>query len=303
MRLGSLLRNGKPSLGLVCDDKVLMLNEIGGREPSKWHMFADAADITPLFSASRGILIHQLAGELVERGIPEAWEGCCEPLATCQWLSPIAAPEKIICIGLNYRDHAAETQVQIPTEPVVFSKYANALIGASQAVVLPSNSSQVDYEAELAVVIGKDAKRIPADRALEYVAGYTIVNDVSARDWQFRSGQWLQGKTFDTFAPCGPYLVTSEEIADPNQLGISLTLNGQAMQESNTRNMIFDVPELLSRLSQLMTLKPGDIISTGTPSGVGFVRRPQVFLKPGDLVEISVEGIGTLRHSCIAEGR
>jgi 2-keto-4-pentenoate hydratase/2-oxohepta-3-ene-1,7-dioic acid hydratase in catechol pathway len=302
MRLGSLLRNGRPVLGLVCGSEVLVLNEIALAQPLKWGILADAVDITPLFSAAGNQLIHELAGEVMERGIPEAWNGCCEPLAACQWLSPIAAPEKIICIGLNYRDHAAETRVEIPTEPVIFSKYLNALIGASQAVVLPSNSNRVDYEAELAVVIGKEAKRIPASRALEYVAGYTIVNDVSARDWQFRTGQWLQGKTFDTFAPCGPYLVTSDEIADPNQLEISLTLNGQVMQNSNTRNMIFNVPELLSRLSQLMTLKPGDILSTGTPSGVGFVRRPQVFLNPGDIVEISIEGIGVLKHACIAEG-
>lgn len=301
MRLGSLLRNGRPVLGLVCGGEVLVLNEIGRSQPSKWGILADAIDITPLFSAAGNRHIREIATELAEHGMVESWSGFCEPLAACQWLPPVAAPEKIICIGLNYRDHAAETRVEIPTEPVIFSKYANALIGASQAVVLPSNSDRVDYEAELGVVIGKEAKRIPASRALEYVAGYTIVNDVSARDWQFRTGQWLQGKTFDTFAPCGPYLVTSDEIADPNLLSISLTLNGQVMQASNTRNMIFNVPELLSQLSQLMTLKPGDILSTGTPSGVGFVRNPQVFLKPGDIVEISVESIGVLKHTCVAE--
>jgi 2-keto-4-pentenoate hydratase/2-oxohepta-3-ene-1,7-dioic acid hydratase in catechol pathway len=231
--------------------------------------------------------------------MPPGWEEFCE--AGCPWLPPVARPEKIVCIGLNYKDHAAESNMELPREPVFFNKYNNALVGASGPVVLPCNSHQVDFEAELAVVIGRSAKRIPAEEAAACVAGYTIMHDVSARDWQFRTGQWVSGKTFDTFGPCGPYLVTPDEIPDAHNLGISLTLNGKVMQQSNTCNLIFRVPVLISYLSEIFTLQPGDIISTGTPSGIGFARRPQVFLKDGDVVEITIGGIGTLRHNCVAE--
>lgn len=222
-------------------------------------------------------------------------------LGEVRLLPPAPEPEKIVCIGLNYRDHARESGMDIPKYPVFFAKYRNALAGPYDPIELPRVSTQVDYEAELAVVIGKGGRHIPEERALEYVAGYMALNDVSARDFQFRTPQWIQGKTFDTFAPCGPFLVTADEVPDPHALAVRLRLNGQLMQDSNTREFIFPIPRLIAYLSDIFTFAPGDIISTGTPSGVGFSRKPPVFLKPGDVVEVEVEQVGTLRNPVVAE--
>ena len=208
---------------------------------------------------------------------------------------PIPDPDKIICLGLNYRSHVEETGLATYQVPILFAKYQNALTGPTSPIVLPSLSEQVDYEGELAVVIGKRGKNISSAQALDYVAGYMALNDVSARDLQFQTGQWLSGKTLDTFAPCGPALVM-DEIEDPQSLDISTRINGQTMQQSNTCNMIFPVPEILAYISQLMTLEPGDIIATGTPEGVGFKRNPPIFLRDGDVVEVEIEKIGTLRN-------
>ncbi|HLR06312.1 MAG TPA: fumarylacetoacetate hydrolase family protein [Pyrinomonadaceae bacterium] len=209
------------------------------------------------------------------------------------WLAPVPRPGKLICIGLNYRDHAAESNMAIPERPVVFSKFATAVIAPGEAVVLPDTSKQVDYEAELAVVIGRRAKSV-ANRALEYVLGYTAFNDVSARDFQFADGQWQRGKSCDTFAPMGPTIVTADVIPNPHKLSIKLRLNGRTMQDSNTDNLIFGIPQLISFLSETITLEPGDVIATGTPSGVGFARKPPVFLKDGDQMEVEIEGLGIL---------
>lgn len=222
-------------------------------------------------------------------------------LGEVRLLPPVPEPEKIICIGLNYRDHARESGMDIPKYPVFFAKYRNALIGPGEPVVLPRVATQVDYEAELAVVIGRAGRHIPEDRGLSHVAGYMVLNDVSARDYQFRSSQWLQGKTFDTFAPCGPYLVTADEVPDPHTLPIRLALNGAVMQDSNTREFIFTIPQLIAYISDIVTFAPGDIISTGTPPGVGFARKPPVLLKPGDVMEVTVEGVGVLRNPVVAE--
>ena len=210
------------------------------------------------------------------------------------WLAPVPRPGKLICIGLNYRDHAAESNMAIPERPVVFSKFATAVIAPGEAVVLPATSKQVDYEAELAVVIGRRAKSVSANRALEYVLGYTAFNDVSARDFQFADGQWQRGKSCDTFAPMGPTIVTADVIPNPHKLAIKLRLNGRTMQDSNTDNLIFGIPQLISFLSETITLEPGDVIATGTPSGVGFARKPPVFLKDGDQMEVEIEGLGIL---------
>jgi len=210
------------------------------------------------------------------------------------WLAPVPRPGKLICIGLNYRDHAAESNMAIPERPVVFSKFATAVIAPGEAVVLPDTSKQVDYEAELAVVIGRRAKSVSANRALEYVLGYTAFNDVSARDFQFADGQWQRGKSCDTFAPMGPTIVTADVIPNPHKLSIKLRLNGRTMQDSNTDNLIFGIPQLISFLSETITLEPGDVIATGTPSGVGFARKPPVFLKDGDQMEVQIEGLGIL---------
>jgi 2-keto-4-pentenoate hydratase/2-oxohepta-3-ene-1,7-dioic acid hydratase in catechol pathway len=218
-------------------------------------------------------------------------------------LPPVPDPPKIVCIGLNYRDHAAESGAPIPKDPVLFSKYATALVGHDAPIVLPASSKEVDYEAELVVVVGKGGRHLTAEAARGHVAGYTVGHDVSARDWQLRKDgkQWMVGKTFDTFAPTGPVLVTADEVPDPHGLGIRLRLNGQTMQDSSTRQMIFSVGELLAYLSQVFTLEPGDLVFTGTPPGVGFARKPPVFLKPGDVAEVEIDGLGVLRNPVVAE--
>jgi 2-keto-4-pentenoate hydratase/2-oxohepta-3-ene-1,7-dioic acid hydratase in catechol pathway len=215
--------------------------------------------------------------------------------------APVPRPPKIICIGLNYSDHAAESNLPIPSTPTVFAKFHTAVTGHRHPIVLPKSSAKPDYEAEFAVVIGQGGRYIPEERWREHVFGYTIVNDVSARDFQMATTQWMIGKTFDTFAPIGPAIVTADEIADPHALDISLTLNGEVMQRSNTRHLIFGVPKLIAFLSSVFTLEPGDIISTGTPSGVGFARKPPRWLKPGDEMVVRVEGLGELVNPVVAE--
>lgn len=217
--------------------------------------------------------------------------------------APILHPEKLIGIGLNYRDHAEESKVPIPKSPLLFGMYANAITGPDAPIIIPPETKQVDYEAELAVVIGAQARRVTSEDALEHVAGYTIVNDVSARDLQFGEKQWTRGKSIDTFAPMGPCLVTASELGSADGLRIELRLNGQTLQKSNTANLIFKVPALISHISQTMTLEPGDVISTGTPSGVGYVRNPPIFLKHGDTVQIEIEGIGVLSNPVVDSDR
>jgi 2-keto-4-pentenoate hydratase/2-oxohepta-3-ene-1,7-dioic acid hydratase in catechol pathway len=216
-------------------------------------------------------------------------------------LAPIPRPPKIICIGLNYRDHAEESKLPIPAVPTVFAKFPTAVAAPFSDIVLPKVSSKPDYEAEFAVVIGRGGRHIPEAGALDRVFGYTILNDVSARDFQTATTQWIMGKTFDTFAPFGPAIVTTDEIADPHALDISLTLNGEVMQSSNTSNLIFRVPRLIAFLSSVFTLEPGDIISTGTPGGVGFARTPPRWLEPGDEMVVRIAGLGELVNRCVAE--
>ena len=222
--------------------------------------------------------------------------------AAATLLAPIPDPRKIVCIGLNYRDHAAETGAEIPAEPILFSKYPTTLVGHEGNILLPAESSQVDYEAELVVVIGRGGRRIKREHALDHVAGYTIGHDVSARDWQLNKPgkQWMAGKTFDTFAPVGPALVTPDEVGDPHALGIRLRLNGQTVQDSTTSQLIFKVDELIVYLSKVFTLEPGDLIFTGTPPGVGMSRKPPIWLKPGDVVEVEIDNLGTLRNTIVA---
>jgi 2-keto-4-pentenoate hydratase/2-oxohepta-3-ene-1,7-dioic acid hydratase in catechol pathway len=225
------------------------------------------------------------------------------PAAEVKFHAPVADPHKIVCLGLNYRDHAAETGAAIPREPVLFSKFPTALIGHGEAIVLPKVSQEVDFEAELVIVVGKRGRHLTLANALDHVAGYTVGHDVSARDWQLKKDgkQWMVGKTFDTFAPMGPVFVTKDEAPDPQTLPIRLRLNGQTMQDSNTKQMIFGVAETLVYLSQVFTLEPGDLIYTGTPPGVGIARKPPVYLKDGDVVEVEIEGLGLLRNPVKAE--
>jgi len=236
--------------------------------------------------------------DLIERdasALDQAKEkGWLVPASDAYWFAPVPRPGKLICIGLNYRDHAKESNMPLPEKPVVFSKFSSAVIAPGEPVVLPHSSRQVDYEAELAVVIGRHAKNVSADRAYDYVLGYTAFNDVTARDFQFGDGQWQRGKSCDTFAPMGQTIVTTDVITDPHKLAIKLTLNGEVMQDSNTNQLIFGVPRLIEFLSETITLEPGDVIATGTPGGVGFTRKPPVFLKAGDQMEVLIEGMGGL---------
>jgi 2,4-diketo-3-deoxy-L-fuconate hydrolase len=211
--------------------------------------------------------------------------------------APVCRPSKIICIGLNYRDHAAETKAEAPKEPVLFFKATTSLVGPNDDLIRPKNSTKVDWEVELAVVIAKKAQYVSKEEALQYVAGYALHNDYSERQFQLeRGGQWVKGKSADTFAPLGPFLATPDEVQDAGQLRMWLKVNGEARQNSSTSNMIFDVATLVSYVSQFMTLLPGDVISTGTPAGVGLGMNPQVFLKAGDVVELGIEGLGESRQ-------
>lgn len=221
------------------------------------------------------------------------------PLAAVALLPPVTDPEKIVCIGLNYGKHAAEGGMEVPKAPTIFAKYRNALAAPGAAVRLPANSRKVDYEAEVAFVVGRRAKDIGEDEALECIAGYTLLNDLSARDLQFSTPQWMSGKVFDGSAPCGPALVTPEEAGPADAIEIRLTLNGEEMQSASTADLIFSMPALLSHLSGLMTLEPGDIVSTGTPEGVGSVRDPRVWLAPGDEIVIESPTLGRLQTSLV----
>ena len=224
------------------------------------------------------------------------------PLDKVKLLAPIPRPRKLICVGLNYRDHAAETNSEIPSVPTIFNKFATAVIAPGDNIVLPKVSQSPDYEAEFAFVIGRGGRNIAGADWPKHVFGYTIVNDVSARDYQRATTQWLMGKTFDTFAPMGPWIVTADEIADPHNLDIQLDINGERLQSSNTRELIFKIPDLIAFLSSVFTLEPGDIVSTGTPAGVGVARKPQRFLRPGDEVVVRIPAIGELRNPVVAEG-
>ncbi|GAC1640166.1 MAG: fumarylacetoacetate hydrolase family protein [Ktedonobacteraceae bacterium] len=226
--------------------------------------------------------------------------GVVHAASAVSFLPPIPRPGKVVCLGHNYRRHIAEMGSAMPQYPVLFAKFSNTLIGHRQPIVLPKISQMVDYEAELALVIGKRGKDIPqTPEAFEYLAGYTIFNDVSVRDFQRRTVQWMQGKNFDGSGPIGPAIVTRDDIADPNAFDLMLRLNGEVMQQANTSDFIFDIPTILSYISQIMTLEPGDIIATGTPSGVGSARKPPVFLKPGDNVQVEIAGLGVLENPVV----
>jgi 2-keto-4-pentenoate hydratase/2-oxohepta-3-ene-1,7-dioic acid hydratase in catechol pathway len=222
------------------------------------------------------------------------------PVAAVKLHAPIANPPRIFCIGLNYRDHATESNMELPKFPVVFFKLAPSIIGPGDAIVLPAITEQPDYEAEFAVVIGEGGYQISASEALRHVYGYTIVNDVSARDIQFQTSQWSLAKSLPTFCPIGPAIVTTDEIADPHQLDIQLSIDGEVLQKSNTRELIFQVPQLIEYISAITPLLPGDIISTGTPAGVGLGRNPKRWLRAGETVTVSVEGLGKLTNSVVS---
>ena len=213
---------------------------------------------------------------------------------------PIDRPGKIVCVGMNYRDHAAEAGLDVPEQPVLFAKWDNSLVGPGEPIVIPPGVERVDYEAELGVVIGRRARRVAVGEALEVVAGYVCVNDVSARGLQFQDGQWTRGKSLDTFCPVGPRLAPAAEVPDPQALAIRCSVNGTLLQDSSTAEMVFGVAEIVSFVSSWITLDPGDLIATGTPAGVGFTREPPVYLEPGDTVTVEIEGVGALTNPVVA---
>jgi 2-keto-4-pentenoate hydratase/2-oxohepta-3-ene-1,7-dioic acid hydratase in catechol pathway len=289
----------KPHLGIELNKNYLLNCELLFESQNRPADYLNWLDMEgQWFQRSRDIF-KKLTGN--EDAIKEANEkGWVIPRRDAYWLAPVPRPGKLICIGLNYRDHAAESKMPIPERPVIFSKFSTGVIAPGEAVILPATSTQVDYEAELAVVIGSRAKNVSAARALDYVLGYTAFNDVSARDFQFADGQWQRGKSCDTFAPMGPAIVTTDDVPDPHKLSIKLILNGKPMQDSNTDQLIFGVPELIEFLSETITLEPGDVIATGTPPGVGFARKPPVFLQPGDEMVVDIERVGKLNNPVVA---
>lgn len=283
MRFVTLERGHGPEAGVIAGETVIGLRDAG------------FADVLAVIAGGAGAL------DRVTRWAQTAPAGETLDLASVKLHAPIPRPPKIICIGLNYRDHAAESGLPIPDVPTVFAKFPTAVTGPQHPIVLPRNSTKPDYEAELAFVIGRRGRHIPEEKWREHVFGYTCFNDVSARDFQTATSQWMMGKTFDTFAPFGPAIVTADEIEDPHNLEISLDLNGETMQRSNTREMIFRIPRLIAHLSSVFTLEPGDVIATGTPPGVGFARKPPRWLRHDDVVTVRISGVGVLTNPVVAE--
>ena len=310
MRLVTFELQGRNRLGAEQDGHVIDLNRgyallLASRGVADFQGQADRelpADMRGFLdlwdqSVSRAKEVLTFAQGIRAGGGPMV-QAILQPLQAVRLRAPILNPRKIICLGLNYRDHAQESKADIPTDPILFSKYATAIIGPDDPILLPSVSKEVDYEGELAFIMARRGRHIPKAQALEYVAGYSIMHDVSARDYQIRKpgGQWMSGKTFDTFAPLGPALVTKEDIPDPHVLDITCTVSGERLQSSNTKHLIFSVPDIVAYCSHIFTLEPGDVIATGTPGGVGFARRPPRLLKEGDVVVIEIQGIGQLRN-------
>jgi len=290
-----------PRLGALLPDEVHVLDlasvvKTDGSAPSllSWY------DLDGPYLPHALAFVRDLGGDALA-GARQIAPAAVVPLADIRLLAPVPRPGKVICIGLNYKDHAAESKMALPTSPVTFSKYPTAVTHPASPVYLPAATHQGDYEAELAVVIGRLAKHVPRARAYEYVLGYTNLNDVSARDLQFADKQWQRGKSCDSFAPMGPAIVTRDEVPDPHALRIRLRLNGETMQDSSTAQLIFGIDQLIAFLTETVTLEPGDVIATGTPAGVGFARTPPVYLKPGDIMEVEVEGLGVLSNPVLAD--
>jgi acylpyruvate hydrolase len=289
MKLVTFTRDGAARIGALSQrdgqDVIVDLNQAARSLPSDMIAFLAGGE------ANRAQAAQAIANPPAEAILDRS---------SVQLGAPIPRPGKIICIGLNYRDHAAESNAEVPAYPTVFAKYASCIVGPGESIVIPRVTSQVDYEGELAVVIGRRARDVAEADALEYVAGYAPFNDVSARDYQMRTSQWTIGKTFDTFGPLGPALVSADEIADPHALDIRVSIGGEVLQSSNTRHLIFTIPQLIAYLSSVMTLEPGDVIATGTPAGVGAARNPQRWLKPGDVVRVEISSLGALENPVVA---
>jgi 2-keto-4-pentenoate hydratase/2-oxohepta-3-ene-1,7-dioic acid hydratase in catechol pathway len=279
-------------LGALTDSGVIDLQAAASAAGIAVETFADTASFLSAGEAGVGNAV-----KLVQ----EASKAASTPLEAVVLRAPVLKPGKIIAVGLNYRDHSMEAGAkELPKTPIIFAKFTTSICGPGDSIVIPVGNPQVDYEGELAVVIGRKAKGIAAANALQYVAGYMALNDVSARAWQFGDKQWVRGKSCDTFCPIGPYLTTRDDVPDPHSLAIFARVNGATLQDSNTSKMIFRIPELIEFISASITLEPGDIIATGTPEGVGVFRKPPIFLKPGDVVEIEIQNLGVLRNPVVA---
>jgi 2-keto-4-pentenoate hydratase/2-oxohepta-3-ene-1,7-dioic acid hydratase in catechol pathway len=293
MRLVSFVgTNGVVRLGALTDKGLIDLRTAARNRGVASDAFADMISF---------LAAGESAADEAQRLVAEAPQGSVVPTTGIHLLPPVPRPGKIIAVGLNYRDHQIESGAkEAPKAPMIFAKFTSSLAAAEDPIVIPAGDPQVDYEAEMAVVIRKRGKLIGEAQAFDYVAGYMPLNDVSARAWQFADKQWVRGKSCDTFCPTGPYLTTSDEIADPHALAIRARVNGTTLQDSNTSKMIFKVPQLIAHISASITLEPGDIIATGTPEGVGAFRTPPIFLKPGDVVEVEIEKLGVLRNPVVA---
>ncbi len=295
MRIVNFRRESGLRLGVLRGDSVFDLQELSVAAGNVASFCSSASEFL-----NAGTEALDLARKLVAE-IPAGFAAF--PLKLVELGPPVPKPSKIIAVGLNYRDHAGEANFKVPEYPLLFAKFPNSIAGPHDAIVIPAEDMQVDSEAELAVVIGRRGKAIRAEAAYDHVAGYIALNDVSGRKWQFADKQWTRGKSCDTFCPIGPWLTTRDEIADPHNLGVIGRLNGEVFQDSNTSKLIFRVPELISFISEAITLEPGDIIATGTPSGVGVFRKPPVFMKVGDVAEVEIEGLGVLRNAVVGVGR
>jgi 2-keto-4-pentenoate hydratase/2-oxohepta-3-ene-1,7-dioic acid hydratase in catechol pathway len=295
MKLVSLAVGDRECAGVVIEGQVLLLEAASGGRLADPELGKNALPLKSVFADPEMMReVRDLAARGVEE--PRFLSRFAIPLRQEDLHAPIPRPGKVLCLGLNYRDHAAESGAGPPDEPVVFTKASSSVIGPGAPIRLPRVSDQIDYEVELAVVVGPHAKNVSAEEAMYHVAGYTVLNDVTARDYQRErgGGQWTLAKSFDSFCPIGPWIVTPDEVPDPHDLSLECTLSGETMQSSSTSQMIFRIPEIIAYLSAALTLEPGDVIGTGTPAGVGFARTPPRFLRDGDVVECTMEGVGTL---------
>jgi 2-keto-4-pentenoate hydratase/2-oxohepta-3-ene-1,7-dioic acid hydratase in catechol pathway len=299
------VRGSSPRLGALAGDRIRCLGETYHRHLATRGVVRAGELAHALFPASaRGFLRAGVAAEDALRGMDEAvragrLEWVTHPLAEAHLHAPLHDPEKFLCIGLNYTDHAEETGSPIPKEPPLFAKFPNAIVDATAPIVRPRGCEKLDYEVELGFVMGRAAKDVPAERALEHVWGYVLVNDVSARDFQLVTSQWMAGKACDSFAPMGPWIADRAEIPDPHVLELRTWVNGTKLQDGNSKNLIYDISYLVAYLSAKMTLLPGDVVITGTPAGVGFTRKPPVLLKGGDRVRMEITGLGSLDNPVV----
>lgn len=282
--------------GIIVEDQIISLPHLARRRKVKISEHLSDLIVTGLPETTR------LIQRLIQDSSKKDLSACSTPMGQAELAAPISFPPKIVCLGLNYRDHIEETGQDLPDEPVIFMKPRTAIIGPNEDIVKPSFVNELDYEAELAIVMGNTAKNVPAEKANACIFGYTILNDVSARDIQFKDKQWTRGKSFDTFAPIGPCVTTTDELQDTSNLTVRTWVNGELRQKSSTAKMVFNVEQVICHLSKVMTLEPCDIIATGTPSGVGFKMKPNPkFLQAGDVVKIEIEGIGVLQNRVISE--